>query len=571
MLSTRFSSRAFFLLAAFAVAMLAACTTEQQPESVEPAKSAQLGKLGTVEFPTTCSAEAQPRFLQGVAALHSFWYSVALDEFRAASRIDPNCMMGYWGEAMAHNHPIWGDPQETKAARKVIDKISFTPELMARERAWLNAVNVLYGEGDKAVRDKAYAVAMERIYRNYPDDAEAALFYALALMGTVRPEDPAGVQTRLCAGEIASTVYQQKPNHPGAAHYVIHAYDDPKHAHLALNAARRYAEIAPAVPHALHMPSHIFLQLGMWPEAAASNEASWAASDEWVKQKNLPISKRDYHSLRWLMYIYLQQGYFVKAKEVLTLMQDSLTQFPKDDSRDLLLGTFTHAAMAAAFVVETKRWDAADQLLPPAKAAEAKVQTGGTTNPMQAYVVVAYIPAIFAHGLAAAARGSPVAKESMTELRAIREKASGAKVPFIAELVRVSEIQELEIEAMATAAKDNFDEAIRIMRKATALEEAMPPPSGPPPAIKPSHELFGEILLHADRPKEALEQFDISLRRHPNRARSLLGAARAATSSGDTKRAANFYAQFARQWQQADLQLPELREAQDYSKQPDAH
>ncbi len=572
MLSTRFSSRAFFLPAVFTVTLLVACAAKQRPElteSAEPAKPAQLGTLGTVEFPTTCSAEAQPRFLRGVAALHSFWYPVALDEFRAATRIDPNCIMGYWGEAMAHNHPIWGDPQETEAARKVIEKTSFTPELTARERAWLNAVKVLYGEGDKAARDKAYAAAMEKIYRDYPDDAEAALFYALALMGAVRPEDPSGVQTRLRAGEIASAVYQKKPNHPGAAHYVIHAYDDPEHARLALDAARRYAEIAPAAPHALHMPSHIFLQFGMWPEAAASNEASWAASDEWVKQKNLPISERDYHSLHWLMYIYLQQGRYDKAKEVLALMRESLTQFPKDNPRDLLFGTFTHAAMAATFVVETERWDAADQLLPPAKASETKVQTGGTANPMQAYVVVAQIPAIFAHGLAAAAKGSPTAQKSMTELQAIREKASGAKEPFIAELVRMTGIQELEIEAMA-AAKDNFDEAIRIVRKATALEEAMPPPPGPPPVIKPSHELSGEILLRAGRPKEAVEPFAISLRRHPNRARSLLGAARAAAWSGDTKRAASFYAQFARQWQQADAQLPEFRETQDYSKQPGA-
>ncbi len=557
------------IVALSVMAILAACATEQRPqlaESAEPARSAQLGKLGSVEFPTTCSAEAQPRFLRGVAALHSFWYPVALDEFRAATRIDPNCMMGYWGEAMAHNHPIWGDPQETEAARKVIEKISLTPELTPRERAWLNAVKVLYGEGDKAARDKAYATVMEKIHRDHPDDAEAALFYALALMGTVRPEDPAGVQTRLRAGEIATKVYQKKPNHPGAAHYVIHAYDDPEHSRLALDAARRYAEIAPAAPHALHMPSHIFLQLGMWPEAAASNEASWAASDEWVKQKNLSIGERDYHSLHWLMYVYLQQGRSDKAKELLTLMQESLAQFPKDDPRDLMFGTFTHASMAATFVVETEQWDAADQLLPPAKAGEAKAQTG-STNPYQAYVVVAQIPAIFARGLAAAAKGLPEGQKSMTELRAIREKASGAKEPFITEIVRMTEIQELEIEAMAAAAKNDFDGAIRIMRNATALEEAMPPPPGPPPVIKPAHELFGEILLRAGRPKEAVEQFATSLGRHPNRARSLLGAARATARSGDTQGAVKFYQQFEQQWRQADAQSPELREAQDYSKQ----
>jgi len=180
---------------------------------------------------------------------------------------------------------------------------------------------------------------------------------------------------------------------------------------------------------------------------------------------------------------------------------------------------------------------------------------------------VAQIPAIFARGLAAAAKGSPEAQQSMAALRSIRENASGAKEPFIAEIVRMTEIQELEIAAMAAVTENNFDEAIRIMRKATALEEATPRPPGPPPVIKPSHELFGEILLHAGRPKEAVERFATSFRRHPNRARSLLGAARAAARSGDAQGAVKFYEQFEQQWGQADARASEMREAQDYLKQ----
>ena len=565
---TQFSSRALLLLVTFAMAIaMAMLDTRAAAQRPESARSAQLGKLGAVEFPTTCSPQAQSHFLRGVAALHSFWYPVALDEFRAVTRIDPNCMLGYWGEAMAHNHPIWGDPQETEAARQVLKKIKITPELTPRERTWLEAVKVLYGEGDKAARDKAYAAAMEKIHREYSNDEEAALFYALALMGSVRPEDPAGVQTRLRAGEIALAIYKKHPNHPGAAHYVIHAYDDPEHAHLALDAARHYAEIAPAAPHALHMSSHIFLQLGMWPEAVASNEASWASSDEWVKQKNLPVSERDYHSLHWLMYGYLQQGRYDRAKELLTLMRESLAQFPKDDPRNLMFGAFIHAVMAGTFVVETEQWDAAESLLPPMKAGDAQPQPGGGPNPYRAYIAVVQIPAIHARGLAAAAKGSPEARQSVAALRSIREKASDAKEPFIAEIVRMAEIQELEIAAMAAASENNFDEATRIMRKATALEEATPPPPGPPPVIKPSNELFGEIFLRAGRPKEAIEQFATSLRRHPNRARSLLGAARAAARGGDPQGAVKFYEQFEQQWRQGAAQAPELREARDYLKQ----
>jgi hypothetical protein len=561
---TRFSSRAFLVVVACAVAMLATYSTAQQPES------AQLGKLGTVDFPTSGSAKAQAHFLRGVAALHSFWYEVALEEFRESTKIEPDFVMGYWGEAMAHNHPIWGDPQETEAARKVLANIRDTSKLTPRERAYVQAVQVLYGDGEKPARDRAYSTAMEKIYRDFPDDVEAALFYALSLMGMVSPEDPASVQIRLRAGEIASEVYKKHPNHPGAAHYVLHAFDDPENAPKALDAARRYAAIAPAAPHALHMPSHIFLQLGMWPEAAASNEASWAASDTWVQQKNLPISKRDYHSLHWLLYIYLQQGRYGKAEALLTQMRQSLAEFPKDDPRNLMFGTFTLADMAATFVVETAQWDTAEQWLgaPQAQAADSQSQTSSGAPLMQAYVGITQAPAIFARGLAIAAQGSPEAQKSMAELQAMRAQQTGMQVPFIAQLLKMTEIQEVEIAAMAAAAQGN--EAITIMRQATALEEAMPPPSGPPLVIKPAHELFGEILLRAKRPKEAAEQFATSLRRHKNRAHSLLGAARAAAQNGDAQGAANFYAEFARQWQQADAQLPELREAQDYLKQASA-
>jgi tetratricopeptide (TPR) repeat protein len=561
---TPFSNRTALFLVAFVTAVFAACTTEQQSNQGRP------GKLGTVAFAASCSNRAQTNFLRGVAALHSFWYEVALDEFRASTTIDPNCMMGYWGEAMAHNHPLWGDPQETEEARKVLAKINNLTKLTSRELAYLQAVKVLYGEGKKPVRDRAYSAAMETLSRDYPNDIEAALYYALSLMGTVGAEDPAGSHIRLRAGAIASDVYQKHPNHPGAAHYILHAFDDPEHAAQALPAARRYAESAPEAPHALHMPSHIFLQLGMWPEAAASNEASWTASDQWVKQKNLPISKRDYHGLHWLLYIYVQQGRYGKAEELLNVMRQSLAEFPKDDPRNLMFGTFTYASMTAAFVAETERWDAAEHLLdlPQAKKEDAKSQAGG--NPNLAYVVIPQIPAIFTRGLAAAAQALRDAQTYRAELVTIREEQSGAKEPFIGQVVRMTEIQELEISAIINVAQSHVDDAIKIMKHATALEEAMPPQSGPPIVIKPPHELFGEILLRAGHAKEAAQQFATSLLRHPNRARSLLGAARAAAQNGDPRGAAHAYAQFLRQWQQGDANLPERGEAENYLKQAGA-
>src|SRR2546427_6712761 len=272
----------------------------------------QESQLGKVEFPTSGSDHAQSHFLRGVAAVHSFWYEEALEAFRAATKADPDFMMGYWGEAMAHNHPIWRE-QDTEAARAVLTKIRDTAKLTPRERAYLNAVTVLYGKGDKVARDTAYAAAMEKLYRDSPEDLEAACFYALSLLA-VDGQSPNPLRTRIQAGVLALDVFRKNPDHPCAAHYTIHAFDDPDHAILALPAARRYARIAPESHHALHMPAHIFLQLGMWPEAAASNEAGWPASVAWVKRQGLSLSHRDYHSLYWLMYVYLQQGRYSRPQ-----------------------------------------------------------------------------------------------------------------------------------------------------------------------------------------------------------------------------------------------------------------
>src|ERR1700730_5889253 len=280
-------------VAAFLIASLGSVTGAQQ------------SRLGKVSFPASGSEKSQLHFLRGLVALHSFWFEEALDEFRESTRIDPDFSMGYWGEAMAYNHPLWAE-QDTEAARKTLTRINDATKITARERAYIGAVRALYGPGDKLTRDRAYASAMEKVYRDYPDDLEAECFYALSLLGTVRPGDK-GYGRQAQAGAIAMDVYQKNPDHPGAAHYIIHSFDDPEHAILALPAARRYAEIAPEAHHARHMPAHIFLQLGMWPEEISSNISAWQASVNWVEKKGLSISLRDYHSLYWELYGFLQQ------------------------------------------------------------------------------------------------------------------------------------------------------------------------------------------------------------------------------------------------------------------------
>lgn len=509
--------------------------------------NAQESQLGRVEFPTSGSPAAQAHFLRGLAALHSFWYEEALEAFRESTKTDPDFMMGYWGEAMAQNHPLWSE-QDLNAARQAIAKIKDTPKLSDRERAYLNAVKLLYGEGDKRARDAAYSAAMEKIYRAYPEDLDAAAFYSLSLLGLVRPGDK-GYRLQAQAGAIALAVYEKNPKHPGAAHYIIHAFDDPEHAILALPAARRYADIAPEAHHARHMPSHIFLQLGMWPEAAASNESAWESSDNWMKRKKLPLSVRDYHSLHWLLYAYLQQGRYSKAEQLLKLMKQVMSESSYDNKLRPDYYENNYANMAAAFIVETERWELANELFPPGAQPAASEQTTSGSHST--------------HGSAQMAnttRYSSASKTLPPFIRALSAVIRGTDAQA------VDGIRGLEVAALSAATKKDYDKVIELMKQATAQEEQQSPPSGPPSLIKPTHELFGEILLRAGKPTEAAAQFKTALLRQPNRARSLLGAARAAAQSGDQTTAAAMYAKLLEQWKQADADLPELREARGFLK-----
>jgi len=537
-----------------------------------PPQQSQGGALGKIDFPTSGSRAAQEHFLRGVAALHSFWYEEALEAFQAATKVEPGFALGYWGEAMTHNHPLWNE-QDADAARKALAKIPAHAKLTPREWAYINAVKALYGEGDKHARNLAYAAAMEKLYKDYPEDLEAASFYALSLLGAVRPTDK-GYRLQAQAGAIALDVYAKNPNHPGAAHYIIHAFDDPEHAIIALPAARRYAEIAPDAHHARHMPSHIFIQLGMWPEAAASNESSWATSDAWVRRKNYSIERRDYHSLSWLEYVYLQQGRIREAEAQLALMQKSVAE----------LGAPIRGAayIYAVFIAETERWDLIEKLFPQpgAKSASlpAQKEVGADSchvaaKPTTASITPASLTAqspratpgrlygAYLRGLAAA-KNMTEADKYVAEMRVLRRESGQGGGYLSPEMI---EIMELEVAALARANAGKLEEAIEMLRRATALEESLRPPSGPPDMIKPSHELFGDVLLGAGRAEEAAAQFKTALLRQPNRPRSLLGLARAAKST-DPKLAARAYSDYLRTQERADARTAELAEARDYLK-----
>ena len=502
----------------------------------------------SLRFPTSGSPAAQPPFLRGVTALHNFEYEDAVEAFREAQRIDRDFAMAYWGEAMACNQTLWLN-QDAATARESLLRLGPTPEARlakastAREKDYLRAVEILFGTGERAARDRAYAEAMGTLAASYPEDLEASTFHALALMGTAA-RSPAlfndgdeahahalvGSATQTQVAAILQRVLARDPQHPGALHYLIHDYDDPDHARLALPAARSYAKVAPQSSHALHMPAHIFLQLGLWDDAAASDEASFLASDAWVKRKGLAIGMRDYHSLSWLLYESLQQGRFQKARETLDLMRPAVEATGAPRLKALL------SDMRARYVVETRSF----QELATAK----NFDTTGE---------------LFAIGMSAARRGDPrMAELARAELARRAGSAPSGGTGHRAVDVAV---MEKELGAVMAMAGGRGEEAVARMQEAVVLEGQLPPPLGLPRPIKPASELSGEILLELRRPQEAAAAFERALKRAPNRSLALLGLARAAAAGGNRESARRHYRRFLANWSRADPGLPELKEA----------
>lgn len=320
--------------------------------------TAHAQSLGTTTFPNSGAAATQEPFLRGILLLHSFEYDDAADAFREAQAIDPAFAMAYWGEAMTHNHPIWMQ-QDRAAARAVLDRIPSTAALTDRERAYLATAEVLFGEGDKDDRDDLFEVAMGELAAAYPDDNDAATLHALAILGTAHEGRDYEVYGR--AAQIAQRVFEAQPDHPGAAHYLIHAYDDPDHAALALDAANAYSEIAPSASHALHMPTHIFYALGMWDEAVALNIRSYEAARDASARRGEPLNGHGWHALYWLAYAQLQIDRRADALVTLQLARDIYTRDSTGVALSHLARIRAHievdAAMASATIPTSARFD----------------------------------------------------------------------------------------------------------------------------------------------------------------------------------------------------------------------
>jgi tetratricopeptide (TPR) repeat protein len=508
--------------------------------------------LGKISFPTTGSAAAQAHFIRGVAWLHSFGYEDAIDAFRAAQKIDPNFVMAYWGEALCFNQPLWFFEEPDKA-RLALARLGPTREARAakakdaRERLYLGAVEALWGSGTKAQRDRAYADAMAALAAKYPQDDEAQAFYALSLLAMLPPGDQS-IPLREKAGAMMEGLFKRNPQHPGAAHYIIHAYDHAKLAQRALGAARAYAKIAPSASHALHMPAHTFVQLGLWDEAAATDQASWDASVQWQTRRRQSIATRDYHSLAWLQYEWTQQGRFAKAAEAIQLIESAMKAMGSGEQpgghhyADSEIGRGSGPAalrndrgsMRARYIIESERWS------------EMKGQ-GSFDN----------VDELFALGMSAWKLG-----DDKRLFAAVGEFEKIVKSPPNRELVDQATVMLHELGALLMLSQKDPKEAFAAMERATAAQARMPRPIGRPYPVKGADELYGELLLQAGRAKEAIVWFERTLQRTPNRSRAVLGLARAAARAGDGVKSRAAYKQFLANWHTADPKLPEVREAQ---------
>ena len=499
--------------------------------------AAQPSDLGHVEFPTSASAPAQQQFIRGVLLLHSFEYVDARAAFQEAERLEPNFAMAYWGEALTQTHPLW-EQQDVTAARAALNRLGPSPEARfakaptEREKDYMRAVEALYGDGDKLSRDLAYAEAMSRVHQRYPEDLEATSFYALALLGTC--EGKRDFATYMKAAAILEEVFAKNPRHPGAAHYLIHSYDDPIHAPLGLRAARIYARIAPAASHAQHMPSHIFLALGMWDDVTASNEVSWRVADERVTRTGRPTDERNYHALYWLGYGYLQQGRYEDARRTLATMQ-------QDAGKSGSARTRMHLAlMRSNYIIETQKWEIGSPTID---------YTGVQRFAVNADLFATGISAVKLGDLAAANRALAAMRTHQpvpTTNAAMHHE--GADDPAAA----AAGIMETELNALIEAASGRREQGLELMKKAVAAENAMSYGFGPPVPIKPAHELYGEMLLKAGQPGAALEEFDLALARAPGRVLSILGVISAARRTGDAIKAADNAAILKRIWHRAD-------------------
>jgi tetratricopeptide (TPR) repeat protein len=522
-----------------------------QPGARADAGPAAAKASGEVNFQISCGPAVQKTFKEAVWTLHSFWYPEALKGFTAVTEAEPGCAMGYWGIAMSHWYPLWFPPSPAalKAGAEAVEKAVAAGPKTEREKEYIAAIAAFYRDSDKLdhqTRAVAYEKAMEQVYLRYPEDREAAVFYGLALNASAMPTDKTYANKRKAA-EILNKVWAEQPNHPGVVHYLIHSDDSPQFAAAGLDAAICYSKIAPDVPHALHMPSHIFTRLGMWQQSIDSNRAAHAAAVAYIRKTLGPESfdSETVHTMDYLEYAYLQTAQDRGAKEVV----DELTSFRQSAAPNLPTA-YAVAAIPVRFALERRDWHAAASLSAPA-----------IGFPLERFPWAEAMLS-FARSLGAAQTGDiPGAQAEIAKLQSLENKLLEAKDSYWANQV---EVQRLGAASILAHVQGDDKKAIELARAAADLDATMDKHPATPAAVLPARELLADLLLELNEPGAALKEYEQALRNDPNRFRSILGKARAAKQLGDIAASRDAYQKLVALSTSAVSERPELSEAKAF-------
>ena len=493
-------------------------------------------RLGTVSFPNSCAPAVQKSFERGLALLYSFEYEEAGAQFKDVSDRDAKCAMAYWGQAMSLYHQLWARPAKADLQRgaELLEKAGAIKQATARERDYIEAAAVFFHDTDKLDhphRADAYSAAMGNVYQRYPQDREAGVLYALSLLASGPERDPGKTNDRKAVA-ILNKLFDEQPDHPGIAHYIIHACDNPEMAGLGLAAARKYAAIAPSSPHAVHMPSHIFARLGLWQDDIHSNLAAITVADK----MQMHTMHHRMHSMDYLQYAYLQIGDDQNAKAQIDRLIAFHRQDVEADYRDYYDGMI--ADLASRFAIERRQWKEALALEPVA----------GATPGNQA--IAWWARAVAAGHLRDAAAGQQALTNYEERLEAFKKSSKGYLAAGLKD-------EHDEVKAWAALAQGKTDEALSLMRTAADDQDKI----GKGESELPAREMLADMLLELKRPQEALKEYEISLKTDPNRFNSLYGAAQAAEAVNQKDKASGYYAQLLKNCEGSHSDRPELERA----------
>lgn len=539
--------------------IFAGCAAKNTQITEEPAKTDPVveqstetqspQQLGNITLQVTCTGDSSVHIMRGIALLHHMTYGLAKKEFQTATTLDPQCAIGYWGEAMTGIHPLWSDkPTEDvfNSGKELLDKALSSTNKSGKDTDYIIATQHYYTPGwtaDEKVNLEGLERGWEAVYLKYPDDLEARSLYALAHLANADPQDKTYTR-QLYAGDLLERVLAEVQNHPGAHHYTIHAYDYPPLAEKALDVAYSYGSIAPDIPHALHMPTHIFTRLGFWEDSIEMNKRSAAAALK-NPAPDGSISLHYLHALDYLAYAYLQKGQDIKAEEVMNTIANLDGPIQKH-----VASSYTLASVSVRLVLERQDWEGASQV---------KAQTPGD-YPLRSHPAMFAITH-FARALGAANSGKEdMAIEEIAILNDLKEQESKSS-PYWAKQV---EIQQLSAVAWLTYNQGLKEHGLNVMKKAADMESTTEKHPVTPGEVLPAGELYGDMLFKSGDYASALRQYEQALLRSPNRLNSLYGAAHAAELTGDIGKAIWYYTQFVDLTNEAEIQLDQIDHAKQY-------